>query len=76
MLEKLIDFRKKIMSTAPKDRKVRIYHKRHDKKAVPHFVFDMEHELEVSDNAVIANYWKKVIKNNQKNANFQSKRKN
>lgn len=45
MLDKLIAFRKKIMSTAPKDRKIKIYHKRFDVREVPHIVIDMEKEL-------------------------------
>lgn len=75
MLDKLVEFRKKIMSAAPANRNVRIYHKRHDKREVPHIVFDMESEMVGGDNAVIASYWKNVMRNNQKNANFQSKRK-
>lgn len=63
------------MSTPPADRKIRIYHKRHDKREVSHVIFDMDNDLVSSDNAVIANYWKNEMRNNQKKANFQSKRK-
>ena len=48
MLDVLNDFRKKIMSTAPKNRDIKIYHKRFDKRDVPHFVFDMDKELDQS----------------------------
>jgi len=33
-LDKLIEFRHKIMSQPPKDRKLRIYHKRHETKTI------------------------------------------
>ena len=43
MLDKLLEYRKQIMSAAPSDRHIRIYHKRHDKKDVPHILMDMDH---------------------------------
>lgn len=33
-LDKLIEFRNKLMSEPPKDRRIRIYHKKHERKNV------------------------------------------
>lgn len=63
------------MSEAPKDRRIRIYHKRHDSRQVPHMIIDMDQEMGKSDNAVLAGYWRSVIKNSQNNTKFQSRRK-
>lgn len=75
MLDKLLEYRKQIMSAAPSDRHIRIYHKRHDKKDVPHILMDMDHELGHGQDAMMNKYWINVIKQNQKNTKFQSKRK-
>ena len=75
MLDKLMKFRNKIMSAPPPNRNVKIYHKRFDARDVPHFVIDMDLEMGKGENAGLAKYWSKIIKDNQKKANFQSKRK-
>ena len=44
-LEKLIGYRKKIMSEIPKDRKLKIYHKKYDQKIVEVPKYDLGTEL-------------------------------
>ena len=74
-LDKLIEFRNKLMAEAPKDRRIRIYHKKHDKKRVEVDSINFEEEFSKSDDKLIAGYWKQAVMNNTQSQKFQSKRK-
>ena len=74
-LDKLIELRNKLMSEPPKDRRVRIYHKKHEKKNVHVQEVSFSEEFSKSDDQIIAGYWKQAMTNNAKSQKFQSKRK-
>ena len=63
------------MSKPPSDRRLRIYHKKHEKKFVNFNQVSFETEFSQSDDQMIASYWKNYIQENRKASNFQSKRK-
>jgi hypothetical protein len=75
MLERLVQFRKQIMSSKPENRNIRIYHKRFDVREVPHIIVDMDNELGKSEDKLLVTYWGSIVKENMRNAKFQSKRK-
>ena len=74
-LDKLVEFRNQLMSEAPKNRRLRIYHKKHEVKNVQVQQVNFEEEFSKSDDQIIAGYWKQVMVNNAKSQQFQSKRK-
>ncbi len=75
-LDKLLEFRHKLMSQPPKDRKLRIYHKRHETKSTSDLKeVNMEEEFEKSEDKIIQSYWGQIMSENRKSSNFQSKRK-
>ncbi len=63
------------MSTPPKSRQIKIYHKRFEVKQSEFVMVNMEKEMESNDNAILGKYWRDVIQNNKKNSFFQSRRK-
>jgi len=63
------------MSEPPKDRRLRIYHKRFELKDVRIAEISFEEEFQKSDDQAIVGYWKQIISNNMKSQKFQSKRK-
>lgn len=74
-LDKLIEYRNKLMSQPPKDRRVKLYHQKYDKKLQNFTQINLQTEFAKSDDEVIAGYWKNYIIENRKNSHFQSKRK-
>lgn len=74
-LEKLVEFRNKLMSDPPKDRRIRIYHKRLEKKQTFFKEVNFEEEFAKTDDQIIAGYWKQMMQNNSRSQKFQSKRK-
>lgn len=64
-----------MMSKPPADRKLRIYHQRHDNKQIHATQTRFETEFEKSDDLMIVNYWKNFMAQNRNNSQFQSKRK-
>ena len=64
------------MSQPPQDRRIRIYHKRHETKSVSELAeVNMEEEFEKSEDKLIKSYWGQIMNENKKNSTFQSKRK-
>ena len=64
-LDKLMEFRQRIMSQPPKDRKIKIYHKRHETKSLEDLPeVNMKEELERSEDKIIQGYWSQIIKEN------------
>lgn len=75
-LDKLLEFRQRIMSQPPKDRKLRIYHKRHETKSTSGLLeVNMQEEFAKSEDKIIQSYWGQIMNENRKNSTFQSKRK-
>lgn len=74
MLDQLIEQRTKTMSNPPKDRAVRIYHKKYENKSAGTYETTFKDELEQSHDPVVREYWAKIINMNH-NATFQSKKK-
>lgn len=64
------------MSEPPQDRKIRIYHKRHETKTTDGLrEVNMQEEFEKSEDKMIQSYWAQMMNENKKGATFQSKRK-
>lgn len=74
MLDDLIEFRKKAMSSPPANRQVRIYHKRLELKNPFVHQVSLEDEMSSSSDPMVQQYWKQIINMNHNTA-FQSKRK-
>ena len=74
-LDKLIEIRAQIMSKPPKDRMLKIYHKKYENKNINFDQVTFEQEFSKSQDKMVANYWKEIVENNKKGQGFQSKRK-
>lgn len=74
-LDKLLMYRQEMMSKPPKDRRLKIYHKKYEQKNVQGALVNLESEFSASDDQIVANYWKDIVRMNRNGMGFQSKRK-
>ena len=75
MLDKLIEYRKEKMSHPPTDRRVRIYHKKHDIKEVEMDFTTLEEKFLTSDDPIFKQYFQSLSSHNSESSKFRNKRK-